>query len=166
MFCNFLTALEFQLLKAPEDWFKDELTEDNFLRKALVSLYENIQDLGLSQPGGGDARLKALVDRGGAFFKFIEARFGLKVRSQTRKMRGASQRGVASGDLEDGGGGGGGGGQHSLRHAGQGGTRVECDGEEMDECDEESSNAPMVVDLDAEGLGENLLDDALHGPSA
>jgi hypothetical protein len=153
MFRNFLTALEFQLLKAPEEWFKDELTEDSFLRKALVHLYENIQDVeqSLQPTGGGDARLTALVDRARDFFKFIQTRFGLRVRGP--KLRDAVANSMPGGQVRD----GGAGGQRSQGVAGKGPARVECDGEEMDDSDEEDSNEPMVVDLDAQGLGERQI---------
>lgn len=153
MFRNFLTALEFQLLKAPEEWFKDELTEDSFLRKALVHLYENIEDVehSLQPTGGGDARLTALVERARDFFKFIQIRFGLRVRSP--KLRGAVQNSVSGGEVGD----GDAGGQYSQGVAKKGPARVECDGEEMDDSEEEDSNQPVVVDLDAEDLGETSL---------
>lgn len=142
LFRNFLMALEFQLLKAPEDWFRDELTADSFLLNALVNLYDSLDNLKHSVLPENDKRLGPLILKGQSFFKFLENRFDVKM---SRPKLNLPKIANTTDDVDD---------DNAHMDVDRGVTRVECAGEQMVCSERESAEeeGPMVVDVEAERL--------------
>ena len=67
-----LTTVRAQLLFAPEDFFQDELSADNFVRRALVSLATHAHD---AQP----PLAAPLAEQLSRLFRFVRERFGLDI---------------------------------------------------------------------------------------
>jgi len=67
LYSNFITALYYQLKQAPDDFFLDPLSENNFLSYDLRYLFESLLDTTLNEQ---------LLNKGNKFRKLVEKRFG------------------------------------------------------------------------------------------
>lgn len=99
---NVVSCLQVQLARAPCDWFRDEVTQDNFLRNALLNLHRLRSDLKDALALGAKPRMeeasrhprmaalcfrtpagvgkgRLLVRRTDALFEFVEKHFGVGV---------------------------------------------------------------------------------------
>ena len=117
MMHNVVSCMHVELARAPSDWFRDELTQDNFLRTALLNLYLLCSDLrealapeatSAKQPPASPRRETALcfknaisagkgrllVRKIGALFEFVEEHFSIRVAewAEGRRSRGTSSQ--------------------------------------------------------------------------
>ena len=72
LFCRFLALLRAQLALAPADFFEDELSADNFLRRAFAELLERTE---------GQPLAPSLVSELRRLWRLLEAQFGLTLDS-------------------------------------------------------------------------------------
>jgi len=67
LFCDFIEVLHFQLMQAPEDFFVDVISHNNFLDHALNSFFQLLDDPKLDSK---------LLQRSAKFRQYTEKRFG------------------------------------------------------------------------------------------